>query len=76
MMTAPPFEHYLSHLEDCDMSKDDKLLLIRTCYTIIENFIDRAFGEDIAQMMPVGVAKSPKVDFIPVATKQGTSSTQ
>lgn len=49
-------EKYRTHVAHLDMSEDDKTELLRAVWDIMQSFVDRAFGDDAAQLAtgPVG----------------------
>jgi len=42
--TAPDLQKYMHHVDQFDLSPEKKADLIRTVWTILESFVDRAFG--------------------------------
>lgn len=41
---------YLRHVDHLDLPEDRKAELLRAIYQIMQNFVDRAFGDDPAQL--------------------------
>ncbi|EJJ27312.1 hypothetical protein [Rhizobium sp. CF142] len=55
---APDLEKYRRHVAHFDLSEDQKTELMRTVWQIMQSFVDRAFGEDAAQLAARDVEKS------------------
>lgn len=49
-MGTPELEAYLAHLADLDIPLPTKIELIRALQQIMQSFVDRAFGDDPAQL--------------------------
>lgn len=47
---APDLEKYRRHVVHFDMPEEEKTELLRTIWRIMQNFVDRAFGEDSVQL--------------------------
>ena len=48
----PDLEEYLPYLEGSDMNEAQKAEFIHTVWTIMESFVDRAFGQHPGQQCP------------------------
>lgn len=46
----PDIEEYRKYLDEFDLSEEEKAEFIRTTWSIMENFVDRAFGDDSVQL--------------------------
>ena len=58
----PDLEKYRKHVERFDLSEEQKVELIHTVWTIMESFVDRAFGIDpVQQSRPKGVDQDSNV---------------